>query len=40
MMETRRVIVSTEPEIQAAAVVFRDDEHDRQALADFAREFF
>jgi hypothetical protein len=30
--------VSTEPEIQAAAVVFRHDEHDRQALADFARE--
>ncbi len=32
------VIVSTEPEIQAAAVVYRHDEHDRQALADFARE--
>jgi nucleoside-triphosphatase THEP1 len=30
--------VRTEPEIQAAAVVFRHDEHDRQALADFARE--
>jgi nucleoside-triphosphatase THEP1 len=30
--------VSTEPEIQAAAVVFRQDEHDRRALADFARE--
>ncbi len=30
--------MSTEPEIQAAAVVFRHDEHDRQALADFARE--
>jgi len=30
--------VSTESEIQAAAVVFRHDEHDRQALADFARE--
>jgi len=32
------VIMNTEPEIQAAAVVFRHDEHDRQALADFARE--
>ena len=30
--------MSTEPQIQAAAVVFRHDEHDRQALADFARE--
>lgn len=30
--------MSTEPEIQAAAVVFRHDEHDRQALAAFARE--
>jgi len=30
--------VSTEPEFQAAAVVFRHDEHNRQALADFARE--
>ena len=30
--------MSTEPEIQAAAVVFRHDEHDRQALADFTRE--
>ena len=30
--------MSTEPEIQAAAVVFRHDEHDRRALADFARE--
>lgn len=30
--------MSNEPEIRAAAVVFRDDEHDRQALADFARE--
>ena len=30
--------MSTAPEIQAAAVVFRHDEHDRQALADFARE--
>ena len=32
------VVVSTEPEIQAAAVVFRLGEHDRRALADFARE--
>lgn len=30
--------MSIESEIQAAAVVFRHDEHDRQALADFARE--
>ena len=30
--------MSTEPQIQAAAVIFRHDEHDRQALADFARE--
>ena len=30
--------MNTEPEIQAAAVVFRHDEHDRRALADFARE--
>ena len=30
--------MDTEPEIQSAAVVFRHDEHDRQALADFARE--
>ena len=30
--------MSTEAEIQAAAVVFRHDEHDRQVLADFARE--
>jgi molybdate transport system ATP-binding protein len=30
--------VSTEPDIQAAAVVFRLGEHDRRALADFARE--
>ena len=30
--------MSTEPQIQAAAVVFRHDEHDRRALADFARE--
>ncbi len=30
--------MSTESEIQAAAVVFRHDEHDRSALADFARE--
>jgi nucleoside-triphosphatase THEP1 len=30
--------VSTGTEIQAAAVVFRHGEHDRQALADFARE--
>ncbi len=30
--------MSTEPEIQAAAAVFRHGEQDRQALADFARE--
>lgn len=30
--------MSTDPEIRAAAVVFRPGEHDRQALADFARE--
>ncbi len=30
--------MSTDPEIRAAAVVFRPDEHDRQALAEFARE--
>jgi len=30
--------VSTEAEIHAAAVVYRADDHDRQALADFARE--
>lgn len=30
--------MSTDPEIRAAAVVYRPDEHDRQALADFARE--
>ena len=30
--------MSNEPQIQAAAVVFRYDEHDRCALADFARE--
>ncbi len=30
--------MSAEPEIRAAAVVFRHDEHDRQALADFAKE--
>ena len=33
-----RVIVSTDTETQAAAVVFRLGEHDRRALADFARE--
>jgi len=38
LIRTTHVIVSTESEIQAAAVVFRHDEHDRQALADFARE--
>jgi nucleoside-triphosphatase THEP1 len=32
-----RDIVSTQPEIRAAAVVFRVDEHDRRALIDFAR---
>jgi nucleoside-triphosphatase THEP1 len=30
--------VSTEPEIHAAAVVFRLGEHDRRALADFAQQ--
>jgi nucleoside-triphosphatase THEP1 len=30
--------VSAEPDIQAAAVIFRNGEHDRCALADFARE--
>lgn len=30
--------MSTEPEIQAAAVVYRIGEHDRRALIDFARE--
>jgi nucleoside-triphosphatase THEP1 len=30
--------VSSESGIQAAAVVFQHDEHDRQALANFARE--
>ena len=30
--------MSAEPEIQAAAVVFRDGEHDRRALIDFGRE--
>jgi nucleoside-triphosphatase THEP1 len=30
--------VSIQPEIRAAAVVFRIDEHERRALADFARE--
>ena len=38
MTRATYVFVDTEPEIQAAAVVFRHDEHDRQALADFARE--
>lgn len=32
------VVVSTEPELKAAAVVFRYDVDDRRALADFARE--
>ena len=32
------VIVSTDPEIQAAAVVFRIGEHDRRALIHFAQE--
>jgi hypothetical protein len=31
-------IVSTEPEMRAAAVVYRFGEHDRRALIDFARE--
>jgi hypothetical protein len=31
-------IVSTEPKIRAAAVVYRVGEHDRRALIDFARE--
>jgi nucleoside-triphosphatase THEP1 len=30
--------VSAEPEIHAAAIVYRHDVHDRLALADFARE--
>ena len=30
--------MSTDPELQAAAVIFRSGEHDRRALADFARE--
>ena len=30
--------MSTDAAIQAAAVVFQDGEHDRRALADFARE--
>ena len=30
--------MSSKPEFRAAAVVFRHDEHDRLALADFARE--
>ena len=30
--------MSTEPDIQAAAVIFKQGEHDRRALADFARE--
>lgn len=30
--------MSIQPEIHAAAVVYRAGEHDRQALADFARE--
>ena len=30
--------MSIQPEIRAAAVVFRIDEHERRALADFARE--
>ena len=30
--------MSTEPDIQAAAVVYRIGEHDRRALIDFARE--
>ena len=30
--------MSNDTRIQAAAVVFRDGEHDRRALADFARE--
>jgi len=38
MSRTTHVNVSTEPEIQAAAVIFRRDEHDRNTLADFARE--
>jgi nucleoside-triphosphatase THEP1 len=38
VIRTTNGIVSTEPEIQAAAVVYRHDEHDRKALADFARK--
>lgn len=32
------VVVNTEPEIEVAAVVFRNGDDDRRALADFARE--
>ena len=38
MIRTTHVIVNADPEIQAAAVIYRHDEHDRQALTDFARE--
>ncbi len=37
-MLSLQVLVTTEPEIRAAAVVFRVGEHDRRALIDFARE--
>ena len=34
----RRLFLSAQSEIQAAAVVYRQEAHDRQALADFAGE--
>ena len=37
-MRISDVVVSVEPELNVAAVVFRVGEHDRRALADFARE--
>ena len=38
MIQATNDIVSIDTEIQAAAVVFRPGDHDRQALAAFARE--
>jgi hypothetical protein len=37
-MSVRASALNTHPDIRAAAVVFRVDEHDRRALIDFARE--
>jgi nucleoside-triphosphatase THEP1 len=37
-MRALDLVVSVEPELNVAAVVFRVGEHDRLALADFARE--